>query len=130
MGLKLDFGEAYIDKKECDNVYKVPENCDIEGEDEIEKLRSIAAVSLGASATNASKLASKKEKSLQDLVRKLLFLEVEKIQVKTKQLEDLWSLLEKERADIQLTRQFLLKERLELTSHLLKVQRIVQARKQ
>jgi hypothetical protein len=127
--LKLDYGIAAIQKSECELPYKVDENENLEGEDEIEKLRSVAAGSLGASATNAAKLANKKEKSLQELLRKLLFLEMEKIRVKTKQLEDLWSLLEKERSDIQLTRQFLLKERIELTQHLLKVQRIIHQQK-
>lgn len=127
--LKLDYGIAAIQKSECELSFKVDENEKIEGEDEIEKLRSVAAGSLGASATNAAKLANKKEKSLQELLRKLLFLEMEKIRVKTKQLEDLWSLLEKERSDIQLTRQFLLKERIELTQHLLKVQRIIHSQK-
>ena len=125
---------------------KIDEGENIEGEDDIEKLRSVAAGSLGASATNAAKLANKKEKSLQELLRKLLFLEVEKVrniflfffqgepdfslEVKTKQLEDLWSLLEKERSDIQLTRQFSLKERIELTQHLIKVQRVINQQKQ
>jgi len=127
--LKLDYGIAAINKTDCERTYKVDENEKIEGEDDIEKLRSVAAGSLGASATNAAKLAGKKEKSLQEMLRKLLFLEMEKIRVKTKQLEDLWSLLEKERSDIQLTRQFLLKERIELTQHLLKVQRLLQQKR-
>jgi len=128
--LKLDYGIAAIQKSECELSYKIDESEKIEGEDDIEKLRSVAAGSLGASATNAAKLANKKEKSLQELLRKLLFLEMEKIRVKTKQLEDLWSLLEKERSDIQLTRQFLLKERIELTQHLIKVQRVINQQKQ
>jgi len=127
--LQLDYGIATIQKSECETLYKPDDGAQAEGEDEIEKLRSVAAGSLGASATNAAKLANKKEKSLQQLVRKLLFLEMEKIRVKTKQLEDLWSLLEKERADIQLTRQILLKERIELTQHLLKVQRLMHTQK-
>ena len=77
--MKLDYGIAAIQKSECELSYKIDETEKIEGEDDIEKLRSVAAGSLGASATNAAKLANKKEKSLQELLRKLLFLEVEKV---------------------------------------------------
>ena len=62
-----------------DTIFDFDENTEIDGDDETEKLRSLAAGSLGASSTNAIKLASKKEKNLHDLMQKLIFMEIEKI---------------------------------------------------
>jgi len=94
-----------------------------ETEDEIERLRSLASGALGASASNANSIALRKEKTLQSLLRSLIFLELEKIRVKTTQLGDLWGKLKKERHGIELTRKILLKERLELTQQMGNVKR-------
>lgn len=63
-------------------------------------------------------------------MQKLIFMEIEKIRIKTDQLDDLWKTLCAERKDIQFSRQLLLKERIELSQHLLKVQRLLQGQNQ
>lgn len=127
VNVRLPFGEITCNANQVDTIFNFDESVEADGDDETEKLRSLAAGSLGASSTNAVKLASKKEKNLHDLMQKLIFLEMEKIRVKTKQLEDLWGVLAAERADIHFSRQLLLKERIELSQHLLKVQRLLQS---
>lgn len=130
IGVQLSFGEITLNAQEVDTIFDFDENTEIDGDDETEKLRSLAAGSLGASSTNAIKLASKKEKNLHDLMQKLIFMEIEKIRIKTDQLDDLWKTLCAERKDIQFSRQLLLKERIELSQHLLKVQRLLQGQNQ
>ena len=44
--MKLDYGIAAIQKSECELSYKIDESEKIEGEDDIEKLRSVAAGSI------------------------------------------------------------------------------------
>lgn len=72
----------------------------------------------------------KKERKLTNLMKGLVDKELEKCSKKVDLLERQWDLLHQERHELQLCRHAVLKQRIELTQHLLQAKKILQAKRQ
>jgi len=106
--VQLDFGVAYLRESDLAHSQEEFEN--------------------GRQTLPSAFQERKNEYQLNSLMKKFVTLELAKLQGKTKMLEGKFDILQKERFDTELCRQSLLKEQIDLTQLLLKVQNLMKKR--
>jgi len=87
----------------------------------VRESKAKAAGILGTTAAIAKALASRKDSHIDQLMQHLVLLQSQKVKAKLAHLEELWSVLQKEREEVEDMKQELFRERIELAKQRLEM---------